>query len=104
MSFNTKSYNTLVTSILDYLSEIWGHIKALSIDKIHHRAVRFFLGVTQILSYTAMSGDIGWLRSKDRRKICMIRFWNRLINMPDSRLTKQVFLADFNQNIPGAVR
>ena len=29
----------------------------------------------------------------------MIRFWNRLINMPDSRLTKQVFLADFNRNI-----
>ena len=28
----------------------------------------------------------------------MIRFWNRLINMRDSRLTKQVFLADFNQN------
>ena len=45
-----------------------------------------------------MSGDIGWLRSKDRRKICMIRFWNRLINVHDSRLTKQVFLADFNQN------
>ena len=45
-----------------------------------------------------MSGDIGWLRSKDRRKICIIRFWNRLINMRDSRLTKQVFLADYNQN------
>ena len=100
VSFNayTKSYNALVTSILDYSSEIWGHIKAPSIDKIQHRAVRFFLGVHKFCPIAAMSGDIGWLRSKDRRKICMIRFWNRLINMRDSRLTKQVFLADFNQN------
>ncbi len=25
----------------------------------------------------------------------MIRFWNRLINMKDNRLTKHVFLSDF---------
>lgn len=39
---------------------------------------------------------MGWLTDIYRRKHCMICYWNRLINLPDTRLTKKVFLWDYD--------
>ena len=42
-------------------------------------------------------GVVGWKDPDVRRKLEMIRMWDRLVNMDDSRLTKRVFLWDYNQ-------
>ena len=39
---------------------------------------------------------MGWISSLTRRKTNMIRFWNRLISIDDSRLTKKIFNCDFS--------
>ena len=63
VSFNaySKIFHSGVASILDYSSEIWGFIKAPSIDRIQHRAMRFLLGVHKFCPLPALFGDIGWL-------------------------------------------
>ncbi len=42
-------------------------------------------------------GDMGWPTSQIKRQRNMIRCWNRLINMNDNRLTKQVFIYDLSK-------
>lgn len=43
----------------------------------------------------ALHGDVGWEPCEVRYIADMVRLWNRFINMPDYRLTKDIFLWDF---------
>ena len=36
--------------------------------------------------------SIGWVSLKYRRYLCMLKFWNRLIQLDDTRLVKRIFL------------
>ena len=38
---------------------------------------------------------MGWIKHAYNRYLCAFRFWNRLLNMEDSRLTKQIFNWDY---------
>ena len=100
VSFNaySKIFLSRAASILDYSSEIWGFIKAPSIGKIPNRAMRFLLGVHKLCPLPALSGDIGWVPSRYRLYISIFRYWDRLIKMNNERLTKKVFLHDYDQN------
>ena len=51
-----------------------------------------FLGVHKHAPNLAVSGDMGWTTRRARRHIEMIRLWNRLIKMPETRLTHHFFL------------
>ena len=93
----TKLYESCVTSILDYASEVWGCCKAPSCNKIQQRAIRYYLGVHRFCPIPALNGDIGWNTCLVRRKISMVRYWNRLIKMPDESITKKIFLWDYRQ-------
>ncbi len=62
--------------------------------ELQNRAIRIYLGVHRFSSNHAINGDIGWTMSSTRRKVAMIRFYNRLLDMPETRLTKRVFLWD----------
>ncbi len=53
---------------------------------------RFFLGVNKFTPIKALYGDIGWLMPKYHRCLSMVRLWNRLVSLNDSRLTRAVFL------------
>ena len=74
-------YNSSVLSVLNYSSEIWGFYKSKHCDKIHLRAIRYFLGVHKFCPTPAILGDIGWYPHNIIRQINMIRFWNRLIEI-----------------------
>jgi predicted proteasome-type protease len=56
-----------------------------------------------------MQAEMGWLPAKFRRLLNMIRFWNRMMKMPNDSLTKQMFntdymLANANDNWSKSVR
>ena len=96
MHFNTFSllYNTCVTPVMDYAAEIWG---VNNFDKplvIQNRAMRYFLGVHRFAPTLAVAGDTGWLSCNDRWTTSTLIFWNHLVNMVDSRLTKRLFMWD----------
>ena len=59
-----------------------------------------FLGVHKFAPNLAINGDMGWVSSQTRRFINIMKYWNRLIKMHHSRLTKGVFLWDKSCNAP----
>ena len=90
-----KMFDMAVKSILEYAGGVWGYIKSKDIEMIQSRAMRYYLGVHRFAPIAGMYGDMGWMKPYMGRYICMIRFWNRLINMDNSRLTKQIFNWDY---------
>ena len=98
--FGIKTYEKLfqicVIPILDYHSSVWGYKDYSVIDAVQNRSIRYFLGVHRFAPKLAINGDIGWLPAKERRWYTILRYWNRLINMDNSRLCKKVFLWDYN--------
>ena len=44
-----------------------------------------------------MQGDFGWLSPRYRRFKCILNFLNRLIGMSNDRLTKHVFIYDYQE-------
>ena len=46
----------------------------------------------------AINGDMGWTPCRIRRKIEMLRLWNKLQSMDNRRITKHIFLWDIAQH------
>jgi hypothetical protein len=93
-----KLYSSCVIPVLDYCAGVWGYRHYQPADNVQNRAMRQYLGVHRFAPTLALIGDTGWLPCMYRRWMCMIRYWNRLILLPDDRLTKRVFIADYNSN------
>ena len=89
-------YDGMVAPVMDYASEIWGAKKYDTCDTIQHRAMRMFLGVNKCTPLPAIYGDLQWLSPLVRHQVAVIRFWQRLVHMPPSRLTRRVFEWDFS--------
>ena len=81
----------------EYASEVWGYGENVSCEGIQQRASRFYLGVHPKTSTLALIGYIGWSTAQLKRHRNIMRYWNRLIQMDDTRLTKQIFLYDVNK-------
>jgi len=87
----SKLYHSCVTPITDYCSAIWGQKDCAKIETVHNKAIKFFLGVHTFASTAAVTGDMGWLPPLVRRKLDLLRYWNRLVQMDNNRLTKEIF-------------
>ena len=86
-----QCFNSCVRPILEYGAEVWGYHKGENIENVYNKAIKVYLGVNRFAANLAVIGDIGWVPPALSRKLCMIRYWNRLIDMDDTRLTKKVF-------------
>ncbi len=87
-------YDSLVTPIIDYGSAIWGYKSYNALDKVQNRATRYFTGVHKFAPTLGHVGDMGWVSNRGRWKINILRLWNRLVLLDDSRLTKKIFKWD----------
>ena len=92
-----KLYHSCVVPIMDYSAGVWESKSYLKCNTIHNRATRAYLGVPNKSLNLAINGDVGWLEPDIWRKLETVRMWDRLVNMDDNRLTKRVFLWDYNQ-------
>ena len=89
-------YESCVCSITDYGAEVLGFHEYPSCEKIHNRALRSFLGLGKTTPTPGLRAEMGWLEPRSRSQARMIRMLHRLVCMPDTRLTKKIFLWDFN--------
>ena len=55
------------------------------------------MGVHKSTPIPAMMGDMGWVDIEIKQSLSMIRYWNRFLDMDNTRLTKRVFLWDYDQ-------
>ncbi len=75
---------------MDYCAGVWDCKQYDQYNTVHNRAIRSYLGVHRYASNMAINGHVDWTTPHTRRKICMIKLWNRLVKMPDTRLTKRL--------------
>ena len=97
MCFSTysKLFHACVAPILDYGAEVWGVTGCKELEKVQTNAARIFLGVNKYTPILSIQADIGWKLCKTRIIISMLKYWNRLLNMENNRICKQVFLWDY---------
>ena len=65
-------------------------------ESTHH-----LVSVHNITPLPALYGEMGWLKTKYRHYIHVIRFWNRLVDMENNRLTKHIFQSDALFSVTG---
>jgi hypothetical protein len=63
--------------------------------------MRFYIRVHHFAPVLTLSGDMGWDLPINRRTINILRYWNRLMKMDIDRIPKQLFLAEYNNNMNG---
>ena len=68
----SKLYESSVMSIIRYGASIWGHKEYSSINAVHNRMCRYYLGVGTFTLNAAIQGDMGlWLPwTYQRIEIC----------------------------------
>jgi hypothetical protein len=62
---------------------------------IQNRAARIFLGVHKFTPTPVLEGDTGWLSPRYRRWMNILRLWNRLNSLDNDRITKIVYVNDY---------
>ena len=96
VGYNTycQLYDSLVVPVHDYASEIWGFKNTNICNKVHENAMRFYLGVHKLTPLPALYGEMGWIAVKYRHYLNIFRFWNRMMQLPNTSITKHVFQRD----------
>ena len=68
-------------------------------EAVQNRAIRSFLGVHKFSANLAINVDMGWKNCSIRKKIKILRVWNRLVVMDEARLCKKIFNWEFDKGI-----
>ena len=93
--FGYNSFNTLfrscVLSIADYSAGVWGTKKFPKVEQVQYKAARYYLGVHRFAPIESLLGDMGWSTSKIRHDWLILKLWNRLCALDESRLTRKIF-------------
>ena len=85
-----KLYDTIVWPVIGYGAAVWGYRSFACINAVHHRAMRFFLGVGKYTPNAALVGEMAWLPPVVRQWKAVISYWATICNTDQSRLTKRV--------------
>ena len=88
----TRLYESRIDPVALYAASIWGAKNFKFQESVQNKAMRLFLGVSRYTTNIAVQGDMGWPSVSQKVKIAVFRYWNRLINMSNTRLTKKIFL------------
>ena len=86
-----KVYDTCICPVMDYCAGIWGHAPNDKLDKIHMRAIRCFLGVNRYATKVGYEGELGWVPPLIRRQLEMLRLWNHLVGLNETRLPRIMY-------------
>ena len=80
----------------DYASESWGFKNTEMCDKEHENAMRFYLGVHKLTPLSALYGEMDWIAVKYRHYLNTFGFWNRMLKLPNTSITRHVFQRDID--------
>ena len=86
-------FNTLVQPILTFGSDVWGNQKSIidKLDSVYFRFARCSLGVKGTTSKIITVGEYGMFPPSIFCKVALLNYYNRLQNMPETWIAKQVF-------------
>ena len=81
---------------MTYCSPIWSHADISKLNQVQNKAMRVFLGVHKYAPIHGVIGDMGWSNFEYHKDVEQVRFWNKLMCMDESRITKTVFNLDYD--------
>ena len=87
-----KCYESLIQSVIDYSSAVWGTRSYSWIDAVQNRACRYFLGLGKYAPNQAINDDMGWKQPEHRQWLAVARKFCRMIHIDDA-LNKYVLVA-----------
>ena len=84
-------FEAKIQSVLLYASEIWGHRRLDSIEKVHVLACKKYLGLPLKTPNKMVYGELGRYPLFINSQIRCIKYWFRLLVMDQNRLPKQAY-------------
>ena len=101
-----KLFDSLVGSILNYGAEVWGMYEANDVEMLHTKFCRYILQVRKSTNLTGLYGELGRTPMLIGRKLCMIRYWIKILKADDDFVPKKIYSmlkddADNNKNYHG---
>ena len=93
MSYETffKIFDAKVQPILLYASEIWGFNKLDSVERVHLKACKRYLGVPIITPNKMVYGDLKRFPLYINAYVRSIRYWFRLLQMDPHRIPQNAY-------------
>ena len=85
-------FDCQIKPMLLYASEIWGLSNVESIEAAHLFAMKRLLGVSNKTPNTLVYGELGRYSLHVDSTLSVIRYWLKLLKMPNTRLPKQCLL------------
>ena len=85
-------FDSLVSSILNYSSKVWGTHVAPDIELIHTKFCRKILNVKQSTNRDALFGELGRVPMYIHRKITMIKYWIKILNQNENSLLHKTYI------------
>ena len=86
-----KLFDSLVGSILNFGSKIWGMHGATDVKQIHTKFLRRILGVRTSTNLAALYGELGRVPLAVTRKVNMIKYWIKILQQNDTSIVKLTY-------------
>ena len=83
-------FDTYISSMLNYASEVWGVDKGVNIEKLHLDFCKRLLGVKKSTCNIMVYCELGRLPLNATRKIRVINYWSKLLST-DNCILKQCY-------------
>lgn len=93
-----KIFDAKIQSILLYASEVWGLHRLDSIERIHLKACKRFLGVPLRSPNKMVYGELGRFPLHINSHVRCIKYWFRLLQMEPDRLPSQAYRMLLNKD------
>lgn len=87
----SKIIDACVTPVLGYCGEVHGHQTIKKIADVQFRAVRYYLGLPRNTALASLNAEMGWLPIEYKRQKDVLRYYNRIMKMEDSRIPKTLY-------------
>ena len=92
LSVFVKLFDAKVQPILSYGSELWGIQEISDVEVVHTSALKQFLNVSLHCANVTVYGDTGRFPLHINHKTKSIKYWLRLLKLPQSRICKQAYM------------
>ena len=96
-----KVFDTKVKPILLYGSEVWGCKKFDDIEKVHIKICKMILGVGRDVKNNIALGDCGRYPIYIDTYVRVVKYWSRLLAMPENRYPKQCYEMLLKHDVAG---
>ena len=98
ISEKIKLFDSMVSPILSYGSEVWGFHISPDIENVHIKFLKQLLGVNSRTCKNSVYGEFGRYPLLVLRRIKIIKYWLRIKQCPNSIMYKLMYLKNNNNN------